>query len=78
MRVPRGARRRAPSLDTRLERVMPVLIGLWRFRYKGNHPNWCCTWCYRGLYYDTYPKATPGEALDAVYRNWRKRRRGKR
>jgi hypothetical protein len=51
---------------------------LWRFRYKGNKPNWACTWCYRGLYYDTYPKATPGEALDAVYRNWQGKKRTRR
>ena len=66
------------AFRSKLERVMPVLIGLWRFRYKGSKPNWCCTWCYRGLYYDTYPKSTPEEALDAVYRNWQKRKRRKK
>ena len=63
------------TLSTRLLRVQPVLIGLWRFHHAGwKHPQWCCTWRHRGSYYDTFPRKTPDAALDAVWRNWRKKK----
>ncbi len=61
--------------------IEPVLIGLWRFRtIYHNQPQWCCTWRFRGNYYDTFAKPTAAQALDAVYRNWCKvkKRRDKR
>jgi hypothetical protein len=68
------------SLESKFERVKPVIIGLWRFTYK-NHkePKWCCTWRHRGIYYDTYPRKTPGDALDSVWKNWQdKLKRGRK
>ena len=66
-------------LEKILERVSPVLIGLWRFRYhKHSQGMWCCTWRYRGLYYDTYPRKKPEDALNAVWRNWQEVKRRKK
>ena len=60
----------------RLLRVTPVLIGLWRFHHATwAKPQWCCTWNFNGQYRDTFHKATPDAALDAVWRNWRKAKR---
>ena len=59
-------------LSERLERVQPVLIGLWRFHHSGwVKPQWCCTWRYNGNYHDTLPKKTADLALDAVWKNWK-------
>jgi hypothetical protein len=54
-----------------LAKADPVIVGLWRFRRFGEkHPQWCCTWRYRGNYYDTYPRKTPEAALQAMLKNW--------
>jgi len=53
-----------------LVKADPVIVGLWRFRRFGEkHPQWCCTWRYRGNYYDTYPRKTPEAALQAMLKN---------
>lgn len=41
----------------------PWLIGLWKFRMAGKEPEWCCTFCIDGYYYDTEPAETPVCAL---------------
>lgn len=67
------------TTSLRLHRVSPVLIGLWRFHHASWKDNkWCCTWRYRGSYYDTFPKDTADKALDAVYKNWQKAKGRKR
>ncbi len=60
------------NLTQRLERVQPVLIGLWRFHHSSwVEPKWCCTWRLKGNYHDTLPRNTADAALDAVWKNWR-------
>jgi hypothetical protein len=61
----------ATQLSTLLDRASPVLVGLWRFRrVKEKTPQWCCTWRYKGNYYDTFPRKTPEAALKAMLKNW--------
>lgn len=63
------------TTSARLLRVSPVLIGLWRFHHASWARNkWCCTWRWRGNYYDTFPRQTADAALDAVWRNWRRKK----
>lgn len=56
------------SLEDKFARVKDVIIGLWRFRVKGEEPLWCCTYTMNGLYYDTRGATTVGQALDRVHR----------
>lgn len=44
----------------------PWLVGLWKFREAGAARHWCCTFVYRGRYYDTQPQESPRQALIAM------------
>lgn len=57
------------TLDERLKRVEPWLVGLWRFRELGRKPLWCTTYVVNGNYYDVRGRQTPEHALDATYRD---------
>lgn len=64
------------TLSEKLERVQPVLIGLWRFHHSGwAEPQWCCTWRFKGNYHDTFHKKTAEQALDAVWKNWQAKKK---
>jgi hypothetical protein len=59
------------TLEEKLARVQPVLIGLWRFHHSSwEEPKWCCTWRHKGNYHDTFAKPTAAQALDSVWKNW--------
>jgi len=66
------------TLEQRFERVEECLVGLWKFRVRGEKPRWCCTYTVDGCYYDTHGKPTKAAALDNVWRNLQqiRRRRG--
>lgn len=71
--------RKKIELGELLTKATPVIIGLWRFRRLGEKtPQWCCTWRYRGNYYDTYPRKTPEAALQAMLKNWQQVKTRKR
>lgn len=55
--------------------VEPYLIGLWRFRTARGRREWAATYCYRGLYYDVYPRATAQAAILGVAAGLRRLRR---
>jgi len=74
-----GGRVGTLTTASRLLRVAPVLIGLWKFHHASWAKNrWCCTWRHRGQYYDTFARLTPDAALDAVWRNWNNAKRRRR
>ncbi len=58
----------AMTLEQHFERVTPELVGVWRFRVKGQKPKWCCTYTINGMYYDTMGADTIQEALTRVWR----------
>ena len=69
------------TLEERFERVEGNLIGIWRFRQRGQQVKWCATYVYGGYYYDVEGKSTVDEALNAVHRNltaMKKRRKSKK
>jgi hypothetical protein len=44
------------------------LVGIWKFKTVDcPEGEWCCTFTYKGFYYDTYPEDTMEEALDAAW-----------
>lgn len=49
--------------------VEPFVIGLWRFRRAGEARLWCCTYSYRGRYYDAGGCATIEEVIKRLRRN---------
>jgi hypothetical protein len=57
------------TLEERFKRVEDCLIGLWRFRVRDQEPLWAATFSFEGQYYDVSGKKSPGETLDAVYRD---------
>jgi len=57
------------TLEQRFERIEEHLVGLWRFRIRGQKPKWCCTYVFDGYYYDTLGDAEKEDALDNCYRN---------
>jgi hypothetical protein len=67
-----------PTLEDRFARVEKHLIGLWRFRPLDEAPEWCCTFLYRGRYYDTHGESTIAEALDDVYNQLQQLRKRKK
>jgi len=66
------------TLEDRFARVEKFLIGLWRFRPVEESAQWCCTFLYRGKYYDTHGKATAEQALDEVHKKLQQLRKGKK
>jgi len=57
------------TLEDRFDRVEEHLVGLWRFRVRGQKPKWCCTYVFDGCYYDTTGDETKDKALDNAHRN---------
>jgi len=57
------------TLDDRFARIGDYLVGLWRFRVRGQKPKWCCTYVFDGFYYDTLGDETKEAALDKVHAN---------
>lgn len=55
------------SIEKKIEKIEPHLIGLWKFRQRGRKPVWCATFTFQGHYYDTQGKLTPHDALDKVH-----------
>ena len=66
-----GHSRRAPgrpSLEQLFADASDNLIGVWRFRERGQPRRWCATFVVDGYYYDTTGKRTVHAALGAVLR----------
>ena len=58
--------------------IRPHIIGVWRFRCTVGEPLWCCTFLYRGKFYDTTGKLTIKEAIDQAVRELRTAQRRSR
>lgn len=56
------------TIEQKIKRLEPWLVGVWRFRVKGAKKQWACTYVFDGLYYDIFPKNTLNQALDATWK----------